>query len=526
MNLNFVAVSIFGVFSTVGTALLGSVPSVVSASIDWGQGPGDTIGHPLLIRSGPQKENMYGLNFEVPPSMYSGGWRTYVTSNAASVAWATPYNMGDLSVNEWDLTNPSFQWSGPYPTHRSDMRWPDTGNEIFVRSDPYWITPSTAFYPAYQDQLGNWIYASGWPNYIPTNPYIPGTLFPQHYGRHHNAVFQTHLISSYPRWILSVVHGEDHNHSAEGYYYQNLVHPSMVVDPNNINTYHVSAINTNGYAAFVHITMGLSTSQTNWGLTSEHSSRGPVAWPNRGYRKTLNGVTTKVGNGPRHPSSIVHNGYIYIYYHDGSGIAGETGALIEGRNFGIKVCRVKISDILAGSKTMAEMSQVYYKGNWIAALPSGLTIENMLDYVETQGGKSSNIIGSDTLHDNSSLRFSVAKFPDRNLFLGVRQYQFFPGFDVWNLQFYLSSDLVNWISASALNQSLQTSGIMGSWSNFKYSYPLFLDLSGWSNHRLSKNMDGSYSVLVLGTPHPVWDPLDEDFGQTVNRMKVNITLSE
>jgi hypothetical protein len=187
---------------------------------------------------------------------------------------------------------------------------------------------------------------------------------------------------------------------------------------------------------------------------------------------TKGNIKTTVGL--RHPSSIIVDNYIYIYYVEGGIYKGWTTAE-EGRQGGVKIARVPVSDALDPTKY-----QTYYRdsnGNqtWNASLPAGLTKDNMLSFVSVRGPKS-----SDVLNDNNTtsdvVRFSVARVRNTNYFIGIEQYHEWSS-STYSIAVRFSSNLLDWSPRQIVYSA-------SDWDHSKLNYPIPLDHNGWTNNEV------------------------------------------
>jgi len=294
-----------------------------------------------------------------------------------------------------------------------------------------------------------------------------------HWRRNYNGVFGAHALTlpSGQNILFAVSHGENKNEKQEGYFYQNTVRPSFILNPNNPATY--SGDTGNGYTDCWQAYFGFlngnwlpNDAAHDWG-NQYLNDMGPIAWPSAGYIKV---DSTQASTGLRHPSSIVYNGYVYIYVRDESNDG--TG--------GIKLIRCAIADILnpASYQTWSETQ------GWISSLPNGFTKENCASYFAVRGPQNSSVFPL----DRNTIRFSVAKFRNSDQFIGVEQYN--DDFDNGRskLAFRTSTDLIHW--SDRINFYSNTTL---NWSDFLYKYPIFLNAEGTSNNDIDIN-----NFFVLG----------------------------
>ena len=359
---------------------------------------------------------------EIPPWVLAGGWRTY---------FCTTYYSTMISDPEPLTNNPS-----------------GTSSSITFDANSFGPTiPSTAL---------NW--------WMGTD-YDDNTISQTNYQwrKNYQGVFSAHRYNhpTQNSIIISYTHGENKNERKGSKFYQNTILPYRLVDQNDPNTF--AGYDSNGvysddwqsYFGFVNLSWLPNNLSTDWGH-EYFWDQGPIAWPSAGYvtSRDIQGVRTS--NGLRHPSSIISGAYVYIYYWDTS-IGNE-----EGRKSGVKVVRALLSEAEQANKY-----EIYYNGNWQPSLPSGFNPTNMLDFVDDQGPKSTNILAN-----TETIRFSVAKVSGDNYFIGVEEY-------IENgrnkVALRTSYNLLDWSDRQIVVSDAPT------WSDGILHYPIFLNANGWTN---------------------------------------------
>jgi hypothetical protein len=153
---------------------------------------------------------------------------------------------------------------------------------------------------------------------------------------------------------------------------------------------------------------------------------GPVSWPADGYIDKAGKPRSK---GLRHPSSIIHNGHVYVYYLDTS-MSSEPG-----RGFGIKVARATIAEILD-----PRAYRTWFDGEFNEpALPEGFTTADR-KYLKHRGGRSTPVVGADA----QISRFTPTRLKGTRYFLSVEaaMQPAQPGYCEVRLR--VSQDLVHW----------------------------------------------------------------------------------
>lgn len=244
------------------------------------------------------------------------------------------------------------------------------------------------------------------------------------------------------------------------------------------------------YAGFLCAAWNNDNSSNEYG-SSTFNDLGPIAWPSTGYllpsgQKTSLGLTV--------PSSIIYNGYVYVFFVDNSPYQVPTDPSIpyqEGEIGGIKVVRAPISNALNPS-----VYQTYYKdpsGNvyWNPSLPPGFDKNNIDAFWSTPGPKSTDLMGSTLATGVTALehRFSVAQVRSSNYFAGVEQYSDVNG-SAYPLKTAIrfSYDLLNWSPRQIIDSQ-------ASYSTLLINYPILISSDGSSN-----NLVDSTDFYVLGTP--------------------------
>jgi hypothetical protein len=396
------------------------------------------------------KQSVYTISFsqksganefyaEVPPCVVKGSRYQYFFTTNYTATWLSAWSMSSLRNESKKVGNSA-----------------DYGPLWVLAASNWWGTP---FDPKYLES-NSYVYNQQWKTY--------------HWRRNYNGVFGAHALTlpSGQNILFVVSHGENKNEKQKSYYYQNTVRPSFVINAKNSSTY--SGMNKGVYADCWDAYFGFLNG--NWLPYDPAHDRGnqylndlgPIAWPSAGYIKPDG---TQASTGLRHPSSIVYNNYVYIYVRDES--KDGTG--------GIKLIRCAVADILnpARYQTWSETQ------GWISSLPKGFAKERCSNYFAVRGPQNSPLFPP----DGNPIRFSVARFKNSDLFIGVEQYN--DGLDNGRckLAFRTSTDLIHWSDRVNFysNKTLN-------WNDFQYKYPIFLSADGTSNNDIDIN-----SFFVIGT---------------------------
>jgi hypothetical protein len=396
------------------------------------------------------RQNFYTISFtrksganpfyvEVPPCVVKGGWYQYFFTTSFSGAWSSMWSMNSLQSENMQVGN-----SAGY--------------------GPLWVLAASNWWGYFYDpkylESSSYEYSQQWKTY--------------HWRRNYNGVFGAHALTlpSGQNILFAVSHGENKNEKQDNFYYQNTVRPSFLINTNDPATY--SGVNNgvyvdcwDAYFGFVNGNWLPYDSAHDWG-NQYLNDLGPIAWPSAGY---VNPDGTQASSGLRHPSSIVYNNYIYSYVKDES--KDGTG--------GIKLIRCSVANILnpASYETWSETR------GWISSLPNGFSKEQCANYFSVRGPQNSPVFPA----ERNTIRFSVARFRNSGLFIGVEQYN--DDFDKGRckLAFRTSSDLIHWSGRINFysNKTLD-------WDDFQFKYPIFLNTEGTSNNDIDIN-----SFFVIGT---------------------------
>jgi len=325
--------------------------------------------------------------------------------------------------------------------------------------------------------------------------------------RNYQGVCSSHSfnIPSRGNVVVAFTHGENKNEIKwQGnipYEYQNTILPQCVLSASDPNSY--SGYDANGtyrecdktYFGFVNLNWTDDTQENYWGNTY-YREHGPIAWPSNGYLAP-NGLKASVGL--RHPASIVHNGYVYIYMLD------SWRPLVEndpnqhpepGREPGYRLVRAPLN-----SSINENAYQIYYNGSWVPSLPAGYTRQTMMNFLRTKGPKGSLILGN-----SNTIRFAVAKVRDMpGYFVGVEELiTRVNNVEKYQVVLRLSQDLINWSAPQVILEQKDTH------DQLNYRYPHFLDQWGWTNTEIDL-----HKFYILGTSHR---------SNTVSRLRLDIDI--
>jgi len=204
---------------------------------------------------------------------------------------------------------------------------------------------------------------------------------------------------------------------------------------------------------------------------------GPVVWPANGYVDAGKKATYL---GILHPSSIIKDGYLYVFFRDTS-----LGQDSEGRGPGPKVARAPITSTGVDPKSF----KTYYNGAFTdSALPQGFDKNNIMNYFNKKGGRSSSLFVRDysPQYITNTYSFAVAKIKNNPGYLGVSNDL------IKGLSFRFSLDLVNWSNDTVLSQG----GAAGDSGPFMYAR--LADINGDSSSEIDPQ-----DFYVIGTQNHI-----------------------
>mgnify|MGYP005750644541 CR=1 FL=1 len=281
-----------------------------------------------------------------------------------------------------------------------------------------------------------------------------------HWRRNYNGIFSAHILPDRGRGniVFALSHGENKNEKVGDFFYQNSVRPDYLIKPRDPSTYSGGTPYKDCWEAYFGFLNG------NWSKLNNDSTLGPtyfndigpVLWPSAGY---VNRQGHQTSQGLRHPSSIVHNGYLYIFVIDTS---------MDGTG-GVKIVRVLTENVLNPQRY-----QTWSKGGWIKALPDGFSASQVKNYFTVRGPANTPIIPN----DKSTVRFSVARFQEStNRFIAVEEY--INANNTIELAFRYSKDLINWSDRHVIYHA-------SNWKVSELHYPVFMNLKGLTDGSINR----------------------------------------
>ena len=404
-----------------------------------------TVGEVTSVNFKANKARNKGkVKTEVPPWMIPGDWHTYFfVDGFGTNIWSTPSPLSTSGTIDFKRLG-----AGPYNASNS-----------YIKSVPY-------------ENLK------------------PGNDWKLTY----HAIYSAALINhaKYGNVTLAFLHGENKNFVAgdarnpKSRKYNNTIQKNLPINPDDHSTYSGGSPYIEGWLAYngvISATWLPNNNETNGGRQFFSNELGPIVWPSTAY-VTEQGV--KATCGLRHPSSIVHGDYVYVYYVE-SGAYADNIPDDEGCHEGIKVARAPLKDALNPLSY-----EVFYKApdgteSWNRSLPQGFTKEKMLDFVAVRGAKSYDIMEDDQ-NVSQEIRFSVAKVKHENYFVGVQEFIDNGNNKLWKIALRFSADLVHWTKPKLIVRTAPE------WDDIRVNYPIFLSSDGKSNTEVD-----IHNFYIIGT---------------------------
>jgi hypothetical protein len=218
---------------------------------------------------------------------------------------------------------------------------------------------------------------------------------------------------------------------------------------------------------------------------------GPITWPSAGY--TSEDGLTKISDGPRHPYSIIKDGFIYVFYIDYIYTNGQDQNYSKynspERQPGLKLIRAPVENFSPPNW------RAYFNGQFSEkTLPEEFDPQKMPKFSSQLGPKATVIFGEAS---TSRISFSVAKIKGTQSYIGAETYIDYnqsqctaPG--MYKVALRISEDLVNWSNRTDVYGCLPR-------KDFGLFYAKFLDSTGTTNFEVDPNefyLIGTSSVLV------------------------------
>lgn len=417
------------------------------------------------------------MNAEITPWMLgtkkTGGWYTYLTSTYDTFMCTTPNNIFELKTED---------------------RLYDRQNCI-LRQEPA-LTPTT---------FSN-------PGAIPL------------WNRDYHGTFSAHLLQhkNSDLYLYSINHSESYNNDSLA-----IRFPGQSVSPcipvANMGYGSLPCDPTNWWGSY---NAWITLSRMPWTYTTLTTSKklddlGPITWPSNGYIESLDNNQTWVkatDGGVRHPSSIVKDNYLYVFYEDLS-----QGPESSGRGPGIKVIRAPITDNGVDPNSF----KAFYKNDFVdSSLPSGFNLPTYYKSLSQKGPRSSSLfpqltktapqatLGSQRKGPRQVgdiISFSVAQVAGTNYYLGVA-HELSRG-----ITLRLSQDLVNWSEATVVPET-ESNWWQGNLDLQKYPllYPRLANKNGDSNVLIDAS-----EFYIIGTQTKPVNGID---AKVVNSIKLKLAL--
>jgi hypothetical protein len=281
--------------------------------------------------------------------------------------------------------------------------------------------------------------------------------------------FSGHLLSTKNDMVLYTInHGELLNNN---YFPTQPCHPAPDIGYGTFPC--TNAYNDQSYNAFIGMS-SFSWNLANFNSTNTFVDSGPIVWPANGYVENGHKAT---GLGILHPSSIIKDNYLYVFFRDTSS-GSDTG-----RTSGLKTARAPIT-----SSGVDPLSfKTYYLNNFTEnALPTGFNKENILNFFSQKGGRSSALFTNDNSDGKTPdiYSFAVAKLTGTNLYLGAAQ-------DLnLGVTLRLSYDLVNWSQQTIVPDTefnYFTDGGTPTFIKQPFMYPRLISADGDNSSEIDPN---------------------------------------
>lgn len=417
------------------------------------------------------------MNAEVTPwaleTKKTGGWYTYLTSTYDTFMCSTPNNIFDLKIED----NLSSR------------------NNCTLRLEPK-LKPDK--------------FAS--PNSVPL------------WNRDYHGTFSAHLInlSKDNTLLYSINHSESYNNDSLAIRFPGTQTPPCI--PVADMGYGALPCGSNNWWGSYNAWITLSSmtwTYDNLISGKKFDDHGPITWPSNGYIESVDGNKTWVkatDGGVRHPSSIIKDNYLYVFYEDLS-----QGTESNGRGPGIKVIRAPITDKGVDPNNF----KAFYKGSFTdSSLPAGFNLPTYYKSLAAKGPRTSSLFpelnktapqstfgtkrtGARQIGDIIS--FSVASVTGTDYYLGV-SHELSRG-----ITLRLSKDLVNW-SAPTVVPGTENNWWQGTTDLQKYPllYPRLANKNGDSNVSIDPN-----EFYIIGTQTKPRNGAD---AKVVNQIKLNLSL--
>ena len=324
------------------------------------------------------------------------------------------------------------------------------------------------------------------------------------WSRDYYGAFSGHIIGTKNQGfqIYTINHGELLNNN----YFSALPERCKIAPDIGYGLYPCTVENhTLSYNAFVGMS-SFAWNTNNFYSDNNFIDQGPIVWPGNGYVDKIKKATVL---GILHPTSIIKDGYIYVFFRDTS--QGNEA----GRMSGMKVARAPITD--SGIDPIS--FKTYFQTDFIdSALPLGFDKEKIEDYFSQKGGRSSGLFNADNRTDYipDVYSFSVAHLMGTNWYLGVAQ-------DLYlGVTLRLSMDLVNWsqqIVVPGTEFNYFKDGGTPEFIKQPFMYPRLASIDGDSNNEIDPN-----NFFIIGTSDGK-NPFNSQYkAKIVNKINLKLNL--
>jgi len=306
--------------------------------------------------------------------------------------------------------------------------------------------------------------------------------FSDYWNYAYNGIYSPQSVwdpASEQEWIYAIMHVENKNrHNAEtGERFENTI---LARRQYRFPEEYEGLVNGRYifpfWTYFGFVTASVSPVEQRFRTGFMQNQLGPVIWPSMGY---LDPSGRALQHAHPHPTTIVHDGYLYVYYIEDAYTDPAMCMLEPGRERGVKVARCPLSKLMKPG-----FFRTYYMGKFSEpSLPTRFSKENRRFLFE-KGGRSSVIhpdLSCDHVrHDETGesgfssriVRFSVARLRGTRYFLSVEQ-RWEEG-NVGGIALRVSTDLLNWSTKT------RVPGVDG----WKLRYPVFANSDYTRNYEI------------------------------------------
>ena len=404
----------------------------------------------------PESEASSANESRRPESAPSNSGPVDTTNSVSSNYTSAQTADSELSVTFKKLSGPTltaefnppfraYSWTetSPYVFSMNNQRFALVSNS---RSDLYTLNPGKSVMDkgAY---VSSSLKFAAWPLNLDTanNTFLPpAKLLTGGFWRH--VYYNAFGVYQSGDNLYSVLHGENKNMKVGQNYYRNTVRPSETVYSEKDYSTEEGHESWDNYFAFISMARSpVSTVLSTGNLLSEEY--GPVVWPCRPY---IDSAGKQVSVGTRHPSFIIADGYMYLYYTD---------------NIAPYTEKVHCSRAKLDKNGKPGPFYNLYNGEFTEpSLPAGFNAADRSFFYKA-GGRADIAVPS-----NNAIRFYPAKLKGTPYYIGLLEETV--GGKTHQLKLLFSKDLKTWT-----HSTLVTGSERSSWSQAVLLYPMINDSS-------------------------------------------------